>query len=81
MKPGQAGRAGLVAVAAILLGGCVNRTWEDRYAVKESAPAVGTHQRRSYKYGEEVPPSVNPRVKVEGEALKILLERIRAGGG
>lgn len=81
MKPGPACRALLLAVLAVALGGCAARTWEDRYTVKEAVPAVGTHHRRSFKYGEEVPPPVSPRIKVQGEGLRLLLDEIRAGGG
>jgi len=81
MKAGRVGTILAVALAGAGLGGCVHRTWEDAYVVKEAAPAVGTHQRRAYKYGDHIPPTVNPRVKIEGEGLRILLEQMRAGGG
>lgn len=70
-----------LVVAASGLSGCVTRTWEDKYAVTEAVPPVGTHHRRTYKYGEEVPPSVSPRVKIEGEGLRLLLDQMRVPSG
>lgn len=81
MKPGRwLLRMGLVA-GALGLSGCVTRTWDDKYAITEAVPAVGTHHRRTYKYGEKVPPSVSPRVKIEGEGLRLLLDQMRAPSG
>lgn len=79
MKPaGFLLRVGVVG-AMFVLGGCVTRTWEDSYTVTEATAPVGSHHRRTYKYGEEIPPSVNPRLKIEGEGLRLLIDHMNAG--
>ena len=67
----------ILAAAVLGLTGCVARTWESPHSVTEAAPPVGSHLRRTYKYGEPVPPAVNPRVKVEGEELRRLIEQLK----
>ncbi len=78
MKANRLIWSGVMAAMLLALTGCVARTWEDRYAIIEAAPPVGSHYRRAYKYGNEIPPPVNPRIKIEGEGLRLLLDQMRS---